>query len=56
MSVNPPELVPFELLHLDQIIYNQVRDWMLNISNECSSLYLRSSPSPNVPISILGVV
>ena len=27
MSVNPPELVPFELLHLElvsQIIYNQV--------------------------------
>ena len=41
---------------VSQIIYNQVRDWMLNISNECSTLYLRSSPSPDVPISILGVV
>ena len=41
---------------VSQIIYNQVRDWMLNISNECSTLLLRSSPSRDVPISILGVV
>ena len=45
MSINPPELVPFELLHLElvsQIIYNQVTQhstlWMRNISNFLSQV------------------